>query len=261
MSLSKRGIALSSLETWETLAGPKGSNQWVDGRSAKELARAWLEGDGKKLPVEVESLLANHKDFGPVRSWSAEPEAKLRFDTFAGEPRNSDLAVHAEDRHGSFLIAVEGKADEPFGETVSEARAAAVRRHLENSRSNGVARIEQLAAAMLAPEKMGDVPLGGIRYQLLTACAGALCEAERSKYTRALMLVHEFVTDKTSDDNHTRNAMDLNAFVSRLSHGSATAVSDGKIEGPFAVPGAPILRTKVALFIGKVRRNLRTGGV
>lgn len=104
----------------------------MDGRSAKEVARAWLEGGGLKLPVEVSSALTGHKDFGPVHAWRAEPEVKLLFDDFAGEPRNSDLVVHAQDPHGPFLIAVEAKADEPFGETVAEALAVAVDRHLEN---------------------------------------------------------------------------------------------------------------------------------
>ena len=210
------------------------------------------------LPAEVSSALDGHKDFGPVRAWRAEPEAKLLFDDFAGEPRNSDLVVHAQDPHGSFLIALEAKADEPFGETVAEVLAVAVDRHLANNRSNGVARIEQLAAALLGPRYTGDPPLKDMRYQLLTACAAALCEAERCGYTRALMLIHEFVTDKTSDDKHARNAEDLNTFVKRLSHGSVTAVRRGGIEGPFAVPGAPLLSTKVDLFLGKVYRSLRT---
>jgi hypothetical protein len=72
------------------------------------------------------------------------------------------------------------------------------------------------------------------------------------------MLIHEFVTDKTSDHKHARNAADLNTFVKRLSHGSVTAVHRGGIEGPFAVPGAPLFSSKVDLFLGKVYRSLRT---
>ena len=258
MFISKRGVALLSLDAWKEHAGPKSAIQWVDGRSAKEVARAWLEGDGMTFPAEVSSALISHKNFGPVQTWRAEPEVKLPFDAFAGEPRNSDLVVHAQDPHGPYLIAVEAKADEPFGETVAEALAAAVDRHLENSRSNGVVRIEQLVAALLGPRQTDDPPLKDMRYQLLTACAGALCEAERLGYARTLMLVHEFVTDKTSDDRHVRNAEDLNTFAKRLSHGSVTTVHRGGIEGPFAVPGAPLLSAKVALFLGKVYRSLRT---
>jgi hypothetical protein len=260
MSILKSGIPITTLEAWETHAGPKNPNHWVDGKSAKEAARAWLEYGGTKPPEEVLSALINHEAFGPVQSWQGEPEAKLLFDSFAGEPRNSDLVVYAQDSHGPFLIAVEAKADEPFSETVAEALAAAVDRNLKNNRSNGVARIEQLAAALFGPRQSGDPPLKAIRYQLLTACAGALCEAQRRGYSRALMLVQEFVTVKTSDDKHFRNRADLDTFVKRLSHGSVSTVHPGGIYGPFAVPRAPFLWPGVALFVGKVSRNLRTGG-
>jgi hypothetical protein len=222
-----------------------------------EAARAWLEGEGATLPVEVSSALAKHLAFGAVQHWDAEPEAKLRFDRFAGEPRNTDLLVHARDSHGQFLIAVEAKADEPFGETVADALAAAVDRYLKKDRSKGVERIVQLATALLGAQQAGDPPLKHVRYQLLTACAGALCEAERCGYARALMLVHEFVTSKTTDDRHARNSADLNMFLRRISHGAVTNVQAGEICGPFAVPGAPLLSAKVELFVGKVSRGLR----
>jgi hypothetical protein len=258
MPISKDRIELKSLQDWERLAGPKSQDQWVDGRSAKEAARAWLQGNGVHLPPEVATALADHPAFGPVRNWDAEPEAKLRFDKFAGETRNSDLAVYAQDAHGPFLIAVEAKADEPFGETVAETLSAALERYLDNNRSNAIARVQQLAQALLGPRKQGDPTINEVRYQLLTACAGAVCEAERCGYSRALMLVHEFVTDKTKDANHCRNAADLDLFLRRLSHGAVVNLSVGEILGPFTVPGGPLLQGSVALFIGKVSRNLRT---
>ena len=184
-------------------------------------------------------------------SWIAEPEAKLRFDNFTGEPRNSDLAVHARDIHGAYLIAVEAKADEPFGETVAKTREAADARLKENERSKGVIRIEQLIKAIMDLPQAGEKQNDGIRYQLLTACAGVLCEAERQGYSRALMLVHEFITDKTDDKKHDRNAGDLDAFVYQLSHGRISKIESGKIYGPFAMPGKPILSNKASLFLGQ----------
>jgi hypothetical protein len=67
------------------------------------------------MPPEVWAALATHPNFGPVLSWEAEPEARLRFDSFAGEPRNSDLVVHAEDASGPYVLAIEAKADETYG--------------------------------------------------------------------------------------------------------------------------------------------------
>ncbi|MCG6535638.1 MAG: hypothetical protein L7F78_13310 [Syntrophales bacterium LBB04] len=133
MAIVKNGIPLSTLADWEKYAGPKRSDQWADGRSAKEAARAWISNGENKLPEEVLSVLVNHEAFGPIQSWQAEPEAKLSFDSFRGETRNADIIVCAQDSHGPFLIAVEAKADEPFGETVANTLAAAVERHLRTT--------------------------------------------------------------------------------------------------------------------------------
>ena len=93
MAITKDGRAIASLEDWLVHAPPKSAGHWVEGRSAMEVARAWLEGRGADLPPEVLAALAAHRVFGPVRAWAAEPEARLLFDDFPGEPRNTDLLV------------------------------------------------------------------------------------------------------------------------------------------------------------------------
>jgi hypothetical protein len=129
--------------------------------------------NGSELPSEVQKTLASNVAFSGVHEWVAEPEAKLSFDSFAGEPRNTDLVVYAKYAFGQFLAAVEAKADEPFSETVPDALASALERYLQNSRSNGVTRIQQLAVALLGPRLSNEPSLKHIRYQLLTATAGA----------------------------------------------------------------------------------------
>ncbi len=193
MPISKANHVLSSLSDWEKHAPPKSPDHWVDGRSAKEVARAWLAGNGLSMPPEVLHALSSHPGFGQPLSWEAEPEAKLRFDAFAGEPRNSDLVVYATDATGPYVLAVEAKADEPYGDTLAATFAAALERRIENPRSNGIARIGQLAE-LLRPRAKGAPRAEGLRYQLLTACAGAVAEASRKQCPRAVMLVHEFIT-------------------------------------------------------------------
>jgi hypothetical protein len=256
MSIKKRNIELTSLDEWARLAGPKSPDQWVDGRSAKEAARAWLEGKGI-LPSEVNIALSGHPAFGPVFSWHAEPETKLPFDKVAGETRNTDLEVHAQDAHGEYLIAVEAKADEPFSDTVGKTLEDALERYLQNNKSNGINRIQALTQALVGARATGDPPVKDLRYQLFTGCAGALCEADRRGYKRTLFLIHEFVTNRTIDENHRRNAGDLDLFLHRLSHGATQSIENGKILGPFNVPGAALLSNPGLLFIGKVSRNLR----
>lgn len=258
MAVVKAERTITSLRDWEIHAGPKSANQWVDGRSAKEVARAWLAGGGNRLPEEVENALKGNKNYGPTQSWIAEPEAKLRFDGFAGEPRNSDLAVHVKDKAGDYILAVEAKADESFGDTIKKATQAAIARLKANPRSNGLKRIHQLKAAILGRNPDDEEADSIIRYQLLTACAGALCEAERKNYSRALVLIHEFITDRTEDRKHKINAEDLNEFAREISHNEISMIEPGIIYGPIHVPGHPILKSKIDLYIGKVFRNIRS---
>jgi hypothetical protein len=161
------------------------------------------------------------------------------------------------DNQGEYFLAVEAKADEPFGDTVSDTLAAALERKLESQKSNGIARVEQLAAAILGPRQATETKTGELRYQLLTACAGAMCEAERMGCSRAILMVHEFITKKTKDQNHHRNAADLDCFLGRLSHQPSSHVHVGSLVGPFTVPGTPLIRSHIRLYIGKASRNLR----
>jgi hypothetical protein len=155
------------------------------------------------------------------------------------------------------LIAIEAKADESFGQTVVGALTTATKNRLKNPRSNGVARIEQLLAALMGHGLDEEPSLGSIRYQLLTATAGALCAAERVHANRAVLLIHEFVTDATSDAKHAINAADLSNFVRCLSYGAVQTVESGNMYGPFVVPGKPLVSAGVQLFVGKVSRSLR----
>jgi hypothetical protein len=71
---------------------------------------------------------------------------------------------------------VEAKADESFGQLVSEAMADAVDRGLESS-SGAVRRVQDLVASLLPPrgaDKRSRPALRNLRYQLFTAVAGRL---------------------------------------------------------------------------------------
>ena len=85
-----------------------------------------------------------------------------------------------------------------------------------------------------------------LRYQLLTATAAVLAEAERRASERAVLIVHEFVTPLTLPERRDRNAADLDRFLAtaldREGHLGA-----GNIAGPILVKGAP------TLYVGKAR--------
>jgi hypothetical protein len=226
-------------------------------RSALETARAWLAAEPPGLPPEVEALLASHPDFGPVEAWAAEPEAQVPFDGFSG-PANLDLLLRAQDRMGEFVMAVEGKADESFAGTLGGTFSAALERKLASPNSKGVARIEQLAQALLYPQSGRGLPrVGDLRYQLLTASAAALAEAERQGAGRAVVVVHEFRMEFTAEENLARNQRDLDRFLTRISRGEVTESGTGRLNGPFRVPGTPLFGTVAALYVGKAVREMR----
>jgi hypothetical protein len=256
--IHKALVPLRSLAEWKTHAPPKSAVQWKEGRSAVEMARAWLTAEPPALPPEVEALLASHPDFGPVEAWEAEPEALVPFDGFSG-PANVDLLLRARDPMGKIVVAVEGKADESFGATLGETFSAALERKLSSPNSKGVARIEQLARALLHPRSGRGLPrVGDLRYQLLTVSAAALAEAERQGVGRAVVVVHEFRTELTADDNLARNQRDLDRFLKRISRGEVTESGTGRLHGPFRVPGGTLFGDGSALYLGKAVRERRS---
>lgn len=249
---------IADLDDWFRRAGPKSEFQWKDGRSAKEAARHWLKQSESRLPPDVEAILASHPDFGAVRQWSAEPEAKLPIDGRRGEPRNTDLLVEAVDSAGKFVVAVEAKADEPFDRRVAEVLDDALERLAGSPSSGGVARVADLVAALVPAGVAGTARVSQLRYQLLTAAAGALRFAEDQGVSRAVLLIQEFVTHATDDARHHENHRDLDAFVARLSGGRVMEVGEGRLLGPFVVPARPLLKGDARLYVGKTRLLLRS---
>jgi hypothetical protein len=253
MTISKDGRPIRSLADWKARAGPKRVGQWKEHRSAFESARCWLGVTSPKLPSEVEALL-DHRDFGPVERWTAEPEARLPFDRYPGEPRNADLLIHASDRHGDYLIAVEAKVDESFGSTVAETMKAAAKRKAANPRSNGVARVTDLIATLFGSEAADASSVGELRYQLLTATAGALETGKTTRVGRVIMLVQEFTTRLSAEAKQKRNGEALDRFVWRLSRGTVSKAEAGRLLGPFELVGS---LGGPRLYIGKIVCDVR----
>ena len=258
MPISKNGVPILTIEDWETCAGPNGPDHWSDGRSAMEAARAWL-GDAVELPKELKTALKHHDAFGKP-TWTAEPRVELPFDGSAAGP--FDLVVEAVDEHGAFLIVVDARSDEAFGDTLGDTLAAAAEALLDDPGSDDLQRVASLLATVFGPRRDDDPPLKDIRHQLLTATAACVVEAGRRGRPRVLLLIHEFVTDRTVERKLLPNAIDLGRFVKRLSHGVFKGVNPGDIVGPIHLPGAPRASTPdespVDFYLGKISRNLRS---
>jgi len=254
--LHKDGTPLVDLEDWRVRAGPKSDAQWSDFRSAKEAAKHWL-GAFPAIPSDITVALKSHADFGEVLEWKAEPEVQLRFDKRRGEPRNTDLLLRGRDAAGAFVVAVEAKADESFDQTIAGVLEDALERLAANSSSGGVARVADLVSSLLSAAPKGSPSVAQLRYQLFTAAAGALAYAEAHGISRAVLFIQEFVTPKTTDEKHQQNADDLNRWLLRVSAGAHASLPDRQLLGPIAVPAAPLLTGKAALYVGKAQIRLR----
>jgi hypothetical protein len=263
---AKGAEEIQNLADWSLHAPPKSPEQWKPGRSAMESARAWCRAGGASVPSEVRALLESNPQTRGVTLSRGEPEKGIVFDKSGGEPRNADVALLGTDSRGrTIAITIEAKADESFGSTFQQTVAASVERMVSGKPSRGVRRAEALARALLPPRRVGKaVPqedwtpsLGPLRYQLFTAVAGTLAFAHQSSAELAVFIIHEFVTDCTRDQDHKANALDLDAFVCRLSDGAIRGLRSGEIVGPFPVAENSYWPSKPALYIGKVTKNIR----
>ncbi len=140
---------------------------------------------------------------------------------------------------------------------VAERSVAAVGRATGSS-LRSLCCIEQLTQRLFGASTKDRPGLLGLRYQLLTACARALSEAEREGCSRAIMLVHEFITSKTTDAKHARKSAALLAFVNAISGTEHSALAPDTLYGAVRLPG--LSKASVELFVGKVSRNLRGVG-
>ncbi len=58
---NSNGQPIQTVDEWEKLAPPKEREKhWKDGRSAKELAKAWFRTGGPKVPEELDTLFRSH---------------------------------------------------------------------------------------------------------------------------------------------------------------------------------------------------------
>jgi len=138
--------------------------------------------------------------------------------------------------------------------------AEALERGIKNDRSRGVRRVEDLVRALLPPRTKRLPHLAGLRYQLLTAAAGTLAYALDHGASVGVLVIHEFITDKTRDECHAQNADDYRAFLHRLGGRPPSDCESPTLLGPFVVTGVPLFSSVPPLLVGKIVTNRRLSG-
>lgn len=242
---SQAGEIIRSLDEWFQHAPPAtGEKHWQDGRSAKELAKAWMI-NSVPMPSDLSDLLfsqANTIGFHP--EW-ATPEYETRLDEHKGSGRNHDLIVLGNANGMKTLIAVEAKVDESFGEVISDY----IKKTMKSpQRSNVSKRIKHLSEAIFGPKDVGS-----LRYQLLHAIAGTLIEAKNQKAKQAVFLIHEFIPYGKPSKKAKLNEEALQEFIQLL---TGDLLTTKQLIGPVPIPGSDSIPNDIPLYIGKIETVL-----
>jgi hypothetical protein len=185
------GDEIVDLGSWFEHAPPeKGLAQWKDGFSAKEQAKAWLRSGRPQMPHELWSDLSGlAPDADEVY---ARPEHTTRLDKFSRARQHDVFACLRRDGVMTTAVGIEAKACESFDGTVAD-RAAAAAPSKKRARCNLLARA--LFGREVLDEDSGeilDADLSAHGYQLWTAAAGTIIEAQKRNLPRAVLVVHQF---------------------------------------------------------------------
>lgn len=263
--LGANGNQISTPNQWFRFAPPKKREKhWKDGRSAMELARSWLSGGIAAMPEGVGDLLDTNEATRGFLPKVAHAELVTKLDSFSGEHRNHDLIVMGTVSAKPTLLAIEGKADEPFGPYIGPYYNA--RSRVQGS--NLPTRVGNLSELVFGIRYSGDETshtIGNLRYQLLTAVAGAALEAASRRAEQVVFLVQEFTSVPDLDRGLLRtrparvraNTDDLVNFLRELKRRlnadivMPVAHSDFLV-GPFPLHGGGIVPEGFPLHVGKV---------
>ena len=198
----------------------KQEKHWKQGRSAHALAYAWH--DRIDFPPAIDQALRTHGIFRSAQLIDGFFERQTDLGS-PGRPSQTDLLAIIGVNDGLAILAVEGKAGEPFGKYVQQWRDGS---DGKEPRLEGLCKILGLSPETAMP----------LRYQLLHRAASAILEAQRYRAKTAALLVHSFSDDKNG-------FADFGAFLQALG-----------FEAP--VPGilaGPIVRDGVSLYAGWVQ--------
>ncbi len=178
----------------------KRDRHWKKGRSAYELAYAWVGSDG--FPDDVSAVLEMIPAFAGATLIEGFFEKETDLET-PGRSSQTDLLVLCRCTAGAGVIGVEGKVDEPFGDPV--------RKWLSDGSPGKQRRLAHLLEILgLEQEQVMD-----IRYQLLHRTVAAFLEARRHRADVAMMLVHSFSPKHAGYDDFSRFAELIGGPVNR----------------------------------------------
>lgn len=226
LDLNKKGNQINSIDDWYEAAPPQNpSLHWKDGRSAKELAKYMISGNGY-IPAEIENILVQ-LGCNPNITFYGEPEAVTSLEGRGGG-RHHDLLLVQENE---VVVGVEAKSDEDFGEVVHKELFGNndYEKLIDTVSDNKLKRVNSLYNDIYWFDFYKNLDL---RYQLLTATGGILKEAQKANASKAVLLVLTLKKKGCySEKKVEANLQDLKNYVASLGTPSK--------DGHYNLPGYP----------------------
>lgn len=226
LDLNKKGKQITSVDDWLDAAPPQNPNlHWKDGRSAKELAKYMINGNGY-IPKEIEDILVQ-LGCSPNITFCGEPEAVTGLEGRGGG-RHHDLLLVQENE---VVVGIEAKSDEDFGEVVHKELFgnSDYKELLDSVPDNKFARINSLYNDIYGYDLYKNMDL---RYQLLTATAGILKGSKKANASKAILLVLTLKKENCYSERKVEsNLHDLDNFIESL----GTPLKNGQ----YNLPGYP----------------------
>ena len=182
------GKTVHSTNEWKELCPPLGhSDQWVDKRSAKELARSVFETG--TLPEIINEVLSDMNISLPSEMWGI-PEKPTRLPWAQYGKRKHDLWLY--DIHSEVAVSIEAKTDESFDRKLSQKRATSAKKN-----SDGGANMNTRLDGILDYLYQGNPPKykDELYYQLLSATTGAILEAKNNGINKVAVVFLVFKSD------------------------------------------------------------------
>jgi len=213
---------IDSLDKWFELCPPmKKEDHWKDYRSAKEMAKFWLNKDN---PEEFKRFI--QKAIPDFTYDYIIPEFPSNFDSY-GSPRKHDLLI--ADKFSKAIITVEGKADEPFGsEEFGKCLIETIK--IKNLKNNSKAFDRMINLYLNYFHSNGYI--FSIMYQLLYWFAGSLIDAIKEDTNNFIMVLQEFKSNNTNSEKICKNHNDFENFIEFISEGKNKSIENRQIIGP-----------------------------
>lgn len=164
------GEIIVTIDEWAKIAKPE---HWVDGYSAKETAKFWLQ--QKEFPQEILNRL---KYIEGIENFNADiltPELQTTFDKYRNG-RNHDVGVYGKSGNKKIFIGIESKVAEPFdNKTVGQYLQLGMMKRWKNISTEMPERVEGLCKMFRDYKKIDFI--FDLKYQLIQATAGVVAEA------------------------------------------------------------------------------------